>query len=121
MKDLAIAKLRNELNSVRGDRRVSVIKQPVRDALVEFCYQSDEFAQAVCQGGTLNDCLKSILNGCGDAISDLEAYRRAVKFYFDGADIRFQMRIDLCASVKDAPAQRPKEKSPIVLEMFDLI
>ena len=121
MKDLAIAKLRNELNSVRGDRRVSVIKQPVRDALVEFCYQSDEFAQAVCQGGSLSDCLNEVIKGIGSAISDLEAYRRAVRFYFPGADISFQMRIDLCASVKDAPAQRQKEKSPIVLEMFDLI
>ena len=120
MKELAIAKLDKELKELKGSRYVEAVKQPVRDALVEFCNQSEEFSKAVYQGGTFADCMAAAVKGVGASISDLEAYRRAVKFYFDGADIRFQMRIDLCASV-NAPAQRPKEKSPIVLEMFDLI
>ena len=60
-----------------------------------------EHAQAVVQGGTFEDCMKSVAKSCGNGISDLEAFRRAVQFYFRGAEIRFHMTIDLCGSVRD--------------------
>ena len=31
----------------------------------------------------------------GSSISDLEAYKKAVQFYFPGAEIKFHMTIDL--------------------------
>ena len=48
-----------------------------RDALLEFCRQNEEFAQAVAQGGSFQECMKAVAQGVGNCISDLEAYRRA--------------------------------------------
>ena len=45
-----------------------------------------------------------------------EAYRRAVQFYFPGADIRVQMSVNLCASVEKQP-----EPKPVLLDLFDLM
>jgi hypothetical protein len=75
------------------------MKNGVHDALCDCCRQDDEFAQAVAQGGSFVDCMKAVAKNCGTGVSDLEAYRRAVQFYFPGADIAFHMTIDLCASV----------------------
>ena len=58
---------------------------PVAEAIKDFCRQSDEFAQAVVQGGDFPACMSTVAKGAGDALSDLEAYRRAVSFYFPGA------------------------------------
>ena len=119
MKDLAIAKLNKELKEVKGGRHVDVIKQPVRDALVEFCNQDAEFAQAVYQGGSFSDCLNAVIKGVGSAISDLEAYRRAVRFYFPGADISFQMSVRLGPDEGTPRPEKIEEK--ITFELFDLI
>lgn len=122
MKELAIKKLDQELASLKGNRHIEVMKTPVHDALVEFCRQDEEFAQAVYQGGTFKDCMEAVAKNCGSALSDLEAYRRAVQFYFPGADIRMQMSVNLCASVEDAEEQRPaKPQGPVVLDLFDLL
>ena len=105
-------KLETERKSGKYDRYAAVMKDAVCDALDGFCRQDGEFAQAVVQGGTLEDCMKAVARNCGNAISDLEAFRRAVQFYFPGADVRFQMSVNLCASVEEeeeaAPLPAPK-------------
>ncbi len=98
------------------DKYGDAMKNAVRDALADFCRQDDEFAQAVVQGGSFADCMKAVAGGVkGGAISDLEAYRRAVQFYFDGADIRMTMTINLCASVE------PEEEAPRPTVQLDLL
>lgn len=91
-------------------RHQDVMKSAVRDALLDFCRQDAEFAQAVAQGGTFAECMNAVAKNVGGSISDLEAFRRAVQFYFPGADISFQMRIDLCASVSGEPLQDRSEE-----------
>lgn len=77
-----------------------IIAKPVAKAIRYFCERDAEFAQAVEQkGGDFGGCLKAVLNGVGGALSDIEAYRRAVSYYFPGAGVRFLMEIDLTASV----------------------
>ena len=114
MTELAIQKLHKELKELKTtDQKINAMKQAVHDALVEFCAQDGEFAQAVVQGGTFADCMAAVVEGVGASISDLEAYRRAVQFYFPGADIRAQMTVNLCASVEqDAPEQSDKPAAP---------
>ena len=46
-------------------------------------------------GKTFQECLSSISKGVGNSISDIEVYRRAVKFYFETATVSFHMSIDL--------------------------
>lgn len=96
------------------DRYGEAMKKDVAAALLDFCEQDAEFAQAVAQGGSFKDCMAAVSKGIGGSISDLEAYRRAVQFYFPGADIRFQMTIDLCASVNARTSGRT-----VVVDLFD--
>ena len=96
------------------DRYANAMKESVRDALTEFCWQDGEFAQAVAQGGSFADCMKAVAKCVrGNALSDLEAWGAAVRFYFPGAAIRCEMRIDLCADVM-------KEETPKAGPVIDL-
>ena len=100
----ARTKLQNECKTGKFDSKGSVMKSAVCDALIDFCDQDEEFAQAVAQGGSFSDCMAAV-SKCvkGRAISDMEAYGTAVKFYFPGAEIRVTMTVDLCASVRSEP------------------
>ena len=93
-------KLGREKMSGSFGQRENAMKDAVHAALLDFCRQDGEFAQAVVQGGAFSDCMKAVAKGVGNSISDLEAYRRAVRFYFKGADIKFHMTVDLCADVE---------------------
>lgn len=96
------------------DRYGEAMKSSVHDALLEFCRQDEEFAQAVAQGGSFADCMKAV-GKCvkGNAISDAEAWGAAVKFYFPGAGIHVEMHIDLCASVRTEEAT-PRQSAKII-------
>lgn len=119
MKDMAIAKLNKELKELKSnDRHIKVMARPVHDALVEFCRQDAEFAQAIVQGHPFAECMAAVAKNCGSALSDLEAYRRAVQFFFPGADIRMQMTVILCA---DPTEDKPLPQSPVLLDLFDLL
>ena len=122
-KELAIQKLEKELRELKTRSfRVDAMKKAVHDALAEFCRQDEEFAQAILQGGSFADCMKAVSAGVGSSISDLDAYRRAVQFYFPGANIRFRMEINLCAGAEDGPEPAPERTDkPKVLSLFDLM
>lgn len=103
-------KLDDGRKAVNGQKQ-KVMAPAVHDALLDFCRQDAEFSQAVAQGGSFADCMDAVAKGVGQSISDLEAFRKAVQFYFPGADISFQMRIDLCASVSGEPLQERSEEA----------
>lgn len=94
-------KLKRESEGIT-DSRQRIMLSPVREALTSFCKQEREFAQAIIESKqTFKDCMAAVAKNVGSGISDLEAYRRAVQFYFPGAGIKLSMEIDLCSSVKD--------------------
>lgn len=119
----AAKKLKAEKKAGKYDRYASAMKGAVYDALDGFCCQDAEFAQAVVQGGTFEDCMKAVAKNCGNAISDLEAFRRAVRFYFPGADVRFQMSVNLCADVETeaAAAAQAAGAGPKILSLEDFL
>ena len=92
--EAAMKKLAGECKGAIG-KKEDVMKGAVKAQLEEFCRQDGEFAQAVAQGGSFQDCMKAVAQGVGNCISDLEAYSRAVKFYFPGAEVKMQLRVDL--------------------------
>ena len=102
----AVRKLDKEIKEVSG-RHEEVMKRAVRDALAEFCRQDAEFAQAVVQGGSFADCMKAVAKGVGSSISDLEAYVRAVRFFFPGAGVDVKMTINLTADVDGEDPSTP--------------
>ncbi len=112
----AISKLQKELKAFQSnDNKAKAVKDAVADALIDFCKQDDEFAQAIVQSDkTLSDCCNATMKGVGNSISDLEVFKKAVKFYFSTADIQFKMAIDLCGNIGES------EKTGKVIELsFD--
>lgn len=105
-------------------RKEQAIASAVREALESFCDQESEFEQAIEQSGkTFQECLKEVVNGCGSCLSDIEAYRRAVKFYFSTATVSFRMTIDLSG---DNGAAKPitmteTKKDTLSISLDDLL
>ena len=117
--DDALKKLDEEYKSGSYDRHATAMKKAVRDAVVDFCRQDEEFAQAVVQGGSFTDCMKAVAKGCGSSLSDLEAYRRAVRFYFPGAEIHMRMTIDLIGAA--AGEDREQGVAPMILDFTQFL
>ena len=110
--NLASEKLRKQAKEWNGSH--GVVRDGVLNALIHFCQQSEEFAQKIHESDkTFDDCLKVVLDKHGVWLSDIEAYRRAVSFYFEAAEISFEMVIQL-------PSSKQKEKSAVILNLFDI-
>lgn len=90
----AVNKLKEGKKNVSGNKE-KAMASAVAAQLESFCRQDAEFAQAVVQGGTFSDCMKEVAKGVGNCISDLDAYKKAVRFYFPGAKVHMKLTIDL--------------------------
>lgn len=102
-RDQALKKIQAEYKSGKYDRYGQVMKADVLRQIEDFIEQDDEFAQAVVKGGTFEDCMKAVAKSCGQALSDVEAYRRAAAFYFPGAKVKMQLTIDLIGDAAKEP------------------
>ena len=107
----AIAKIEGGIAAVKG-QKANVVKRPVADALISFCRQQEEFAQAIVQSEkTFADCVAHVVAGCGNALSDIEAYRKAVGFWFPGAVV------DMVLTIRMSEFEEPeKEAVPETVE-----
>ena len=111
-------KLEAEKKNVVGQKE-KVMAGAVLQAIKDFCVQDEEFAQAVVQGGTFADCMKKVAAGVGNCISDVEAYKKAVEFYFPGAKVKMQLSIDLIGDT-DPSAEAPiHNEAPKILSLED--
>ena len=96
------------------------IASAVREALESFCEQESEFEQAIEQSGkTFQACLDEVVKDCGSCLSDIEAYRRAVKFYFSTASVSFVMQIDLSGDNGAKPITMTENKSDTLSVSLD--
>lgn len=123
-RDAALKKIQGEFKNGKFDRYGNAMKTDVLRQLEDFIEQDDEFAQAVAQGGSFEDCMKAVAKSVGGSISDLEAYQRAVQFYFPGAKVKMQLTIDLIGDAAEAPEKaREAEKKPenIVLDFRNFL
>ena len=95
-------------------------------ALMQFCEQEPEFEQAIEQSGAdFQRCLDEVVRGVDDSISDLEAYNKAVKFYFSTAVVHFNMMIDLSGDnghiEPPITMTQSKPKSSLSVSLDDLL
>ena len=125
-REQALRKIEEGRKKCGVDRKVRVMAGPVAEAVESFCRQSDEFAQAVVQGGDFPDCMAAVGKGAGDALSDLEAYRRAVSFYFPGAlvDMHLSIRMSEYEEPEKAPVEKekkPEHQAGILLSLADFL
>lgn len=128
----AIEKIEGGIAAVKGQKE-NVVKRPVADALISFCRQQEEFAQAVVQSEkTFADCVAHVVAGCGSSLSDIEAYRKAVGFWFPGAVVDMVLTIRMSeyeepekATVPEVEEEPKKAKSQttgnLEFSLFDLL
>lgn len=111
---------KEEKDAAKVNRYAGVMASAVKRQLEDFCRQDEEFAQAVVQGGSFAECMKAATKNVGSSISDVEAYKRAVQFYFPGAEVRVKMWVDLAGK---AGEETPEEKkAPVkLLELADFL
>lgn len=110
--NLAIEKLKAEAKEFKG---YPSVRDGVLSALTNFCNQSEEFAKTIHESEkTFKGCMDSVLKAHGFCLSDIEAYRRAVAYYFETADISFEMTLHLNSEEK-------AQKSAVVLNLFDML
>lgn len=86
-------KLSREHKAARYDQYARIMKDGVKQTLVQFCEQSEVFAEKVAHGKSFEECMKAVAKNCGNGLSDVDAYKRAVKFYMPEAKIRVHMEI----------------------------
>lgn len=103
IQERAIEKLENEKNLTGGGRVAKAIARETAKALQEFCRQSVDFATAVYDGGSFEECCEAVSQGVGSSISDFEIYRKAVQHYLPNADIKFCMEIHVGEAAKAEP------------------
>lgn len=120
--EAAKSRLTQEYNDLKNaSRYIEAVKLPVMQALMQFCEQDNEFAQAVAEPGSKSfaGCLEAVVKGCGNVLSDIEAYRRAASYYFDGAEVEMQMVIHVNPyDVASGTVAMPTTK---VISLLDLL
>ena len=95
-KALAVERINKEQQNFKGDKYGNAVYTYVANSLRDFCNQDERFAEAVVKSNRgFEECIKSIMKGCGNAISDIEVYRRAAKFFFPDSEVSFIMTIKL--------------------------
>ena len=111
-----------DTTKIKGNVQTAVASA-VAEALTSFCEQEPEFEQAIDQSDkTFQECLDSVAKGVSRSISDIEVYRRAVKFYFSTATVSFHMSIDLCGdNGADKPPITMTERKSLSLSLDDLL
>ena len=134
--DRAADKLSKELEraekAFKGSTPMLEIKRtlvgPICKMLTKFCYQDEEFAQAVMRSekelmDNVADIVKDVTRS-NPSLSDVEAYVRAVRFYLPAAEVVCSFRIILPneydADLLDLGAEpRPGDGQAIILDLLD--
>lgn len=111
-------KLDREAKAGTFDQYGNAMKADVLKALKEFCRQSETFAEAVVKGRSFEECMKEVGKGVsGGSISDLTAFKRAVKYYMKPADVYFRMEIKTSGS--DAQRLTTEPQKHVMLDLTD--
>lgn len=118
--DEALGKLDNELRHFSGGQHAKAVYRDVAKTLKQFCEKSDDFARAVAETPkTLSDCVAAVVKGVGNCLSDIDAYRKAARFYFPDAAVAFHMNITTNGNEHQETSNRAGDRK--VLRLLDLI
>ncbi|OXS26382.1 MAG: hypothetical protein BI182_08270 [Acetobacterium sp. MES1] len=116
-------KLKEESKNLKiSGQKEKAIAPCVLKALLSFCDQ-EVFSQAVLEEEkNFGDCLKYIVTGTGNSISDLDVYKKAASYYIPNAGIEFKMIMTIGENLLEvdhdgkqpgaAEKDRPEKKKP---------
>lgn len=116
-KKMAVEKLDAERKAMKpsANSAVGIMYIETANALRSFCEQNDMFAEVLFKTKrTFADCMEVVAKNPGNGISDIDAYRRAVQFYFPNAQIEFLMNITIAGDAPDEAyiqQEAPKKKT----------
>ena len=99
-------KLEAEDKLFKGGRAAASVQSYVLRALLNFADQEPRFAEVICA---------AVVHNAGEVLSDLEAYRKAVQFYFPNAEISFSMNINLTGT----PPTEEEMRAPATIKPED--
>ena len=110
----AKAKLEDENKAFKGGREAQAVRDYILKTLIYFADQEPRFAEVVCNTKrTFSECCAAVVHNAGGMISDLDAYRRAVQFYFPNAEEEFIMNVKLTGAAPTADEmQKPASIKP---------
>lgn len=131
----AADKLREQMEAAKQDKglkgfeatMVKYLCEPIGNILIKFCYQNEEFAQAVERfDKPFVDLLKEICKMSSrekPGVSDVEAYAKAVKFYLPAAEVICSFRVNLPEERDDdlldlEAVAVPEQSSAMILDVF---
>ena len=111
--------------SIKGQKE-KAIASATAAALISFCEQEPEFEQAIEQSGAdFQSCLNDVVSGVGTSISDIDVFRKAVKFYFSTATVSVVMTIDLSGDnappITMAKNESKNESKTLTVSLDDLL
>ncbi len=112
-KKLAIEKLDKERKAMNPSKNsaVGIMYIETANALINFCEQSKLFAEVLYKTKrSFADCMDVVAKNPGSGISDIDAYRRAVQFYFPNSQIEFLMNITLGEAPDDKYITKESKK-----------
>ena len=114
IKTLAIDKINAEVENFTGGNKEWAVYKPVAERLISFCVQDERFAEVLYKTKrTLSDCCKECVKGCGNAISDIDVYTKAVKFYFPNSIVGMNITLELGeAPTEDYINKEPEKTEP---------
>ncbi len=101
--DRAAEKLLSEIETIKGEKgggnqkvQARQLAVAVGKMLVNFCYQSEDFAAAVFERDAklFPWALEIVAKNWTTGLSDVAAYTEAVKHYMPGATVRATFRVD---------------------------
>lgn len=112
-----------ENNKKNFGRAAAIMAPDTKKALISFIEQDEEFADAVYHNSqTFGDCMKAVEKNCFSALSDLEAFKRAVQFYFPGAEIEYQMKLYVNPyELEDKKKSEQSDKQFKTFSLFDVL
>ncbi len=112
-----------DIEDIKGRKQRAIASETAK-ALMLFCEQEQEFEQAIEQSGkSFQECLDAVVKDFGAAVSDIEVYGKAVKFYFSTAAVHFNMAIDLGGDNGHTypPITMTQNKSSLSVSLDDLL
>lgn len=120
LQKVAVEQLNKQHNKAKYGQKAKVMARPTLDALISFCEQSETFAEAVhdCTK-TFADCMATVEKDTGNALSDIDAYKKAVKFYMPTANIDVVMTI--ATSDQSGKTKSTAADKTINLNLLDLL
>ena len=110
----AKTKLEDENKAFKGSREARAVRDYILKTLICFADQEPRFAEVVCNTKrTFSECCAAVVHNAGGMMSDLDAYRRAVQFYFPNAEVEFIMNVKLTGAAPTADEmQKPASIKP---------